>query len=349
MERRNLIFIGPINKGNVACTGDTVKNQLFLKRFSEIFSKVIVVDTYNWKKRPWCMLRLLLFVFFYRNTKVVVSANPGSADMVIRVLNKLNVSQRVFYWVVGGSLHKSLENGSRNWHNYSKLAGIFVQGTSMEMSMKNIGLTNVTFVPNSKYIDYIPEKKVKSDEKTHFVFLSRVEKYKGCDDIFDAIEILHQKGYAEKFDVTFYGKTTDESGYFENFKNYVKKYDNVEFKGVLNLKNTKNYDELAKYDLMLFPTFWPGEGFPGVIIDAYIAGLPVIASDWNLNTDVVKDNKTGWIITTHDVNELAEKMIYAIKHPEVVKQLSDNSRRLAEKYDSRKILSEDNLRKLAVL
>ena len=93
---------------------------------------------------------IIAFCIFYRNTKVVVSANPGSADMVIRVLNKLNVSQRVFYWVVGGSLHKSLENGSRNWHNYSKLAGVFVQGTSMEMSMKNIGLTNVTFVPKFK-------------------------------------------------------------------------------------------------------------------------------------------------------------------------------------------------------
>ena len=45
----------------------------------------------------------------------------------------------------------------------------------------------------------------------------------------------------KKFDVTFYGKTTDESGYFENFKNYVKKYDNVEFKGSLEFKE---YQEL---------------------------------------------------------------------------------------------------------
>ena len=89
MKLNNLIFIGPINKGNIACTGDTVKNQLFLKRFSELFHRVITVDTFNWKKRPWCIFQLLFVVLLHRKAKVVVSANPGSADMLIRILNKL--------------------------------------------------------------------------------------------------------------------------------------------------------------------------------------------------------------------------------------------------------------------
>lgn len=347
--RNKLIFIGPINKGNTPCTGDTMKNQLFLKRFMEVFEKVYVVDTYKWQKRPWCILQMMATVLLFRKTNIVISINPDSADVIIRMFNYLNISRRVFYWVVGGALHKSLEKGYLNWRNYTKLARIFVQGMCMEKSMKEIGLTNVVFVPNSKYIDYIPMKKVKVDDKIHFVFLSRIEKYKGCDDIFAAIEILCKKGYKGKFDVTFYGKTTDELDYFESFKDSINKYSETEFKGVLNLYETKNYDVLSTYDVMLFPTYWQGEGFPGVIIDAYISGLPVIASDWNLNTDVVKENETGWIIPVHDVDALAETMIYAVDHPDIIRNLSVQSQKLAKKYDSRNVLSEDSLKKMGLL
>lgn len=349
MVKDKLIIIGPINRGKVACTGDTVKNQLFLKRFSEIFECVFPIDTYNWKKRPWCLIRVMLMVLYHKKAKVVVSANPGSADTLISILNYLRVSHRTFYWVVGGALHKNFEEKFLDWHKYRKLARILVQGTTMEKSMYKIGLTNVSFIPNSKYIDYIPIKKEKVDNKTHFVFLSRIEKYKGCDDIFAAIDILHNKGYRGRFDITFYGKTTDELNYFNDFKNSIKKYNETVYKGVLNLKNTKNYEELAIYDVMLFPTHWPGEGFPGVIIDAYISGLPVIASDWNLNRDVVKDRVTGWIIPTHDINALSDKMIYAIEHPEIVCEMSKQSQRLAKDYDSRNVLSEKNLKKIGLL
>lgn len=349
MLKQKLILIGPINNGNVACTGDTVKNQLFIKRFSEIFESVLSVDTYNWRKRPWCLIQMMVTVLYHRNVKVIISANPGSANILIRILNWLNVSYRTFYWVVGGSLHKDFEEKSRDWHNYTKLAGVFVQGKIMEKSMQNIGLNNVSFVPNSKYIDFIPVKKIKSENKTHFVFLSRIEQYKGCDDIFGAMDILQNKGYQEQFDVTFYGKTTDELGYFNSFIENINNRNNAVYKGVINLKDTKKYEELAKYDVMLFPTYWAGEGFPGVMIDAYISGLPVIASDWNLNTDIVMDNVTGWIIHTHDVNALAERMIFAIKHPTIIRNMSIVCQNHAKEYDIRNVLSENNLNKLGLI
>lgn len=344
-----IVLIGPINKGHIPCTGDTMKNQLFLRRFLEVFKKVYVVDTYNWKKRPWCLLWMIMTVLLYNRTNIILSANPSSADLIVKIFNRLKISRRTFYWVVGGYLHKSFEKGHLNWCNYKNLAGIFVQGTCMEKSMKNMGLSNVSFVPNSKYISYIPTKKQKKDKITHFVFLSRIEEYKGCNYIFKAVEILLQKGYKGKFDVTFYGKTTDKLDYFNHFKRNIEKYEETEFKGVLNLRETKNYDILSTYDVMLFPTYWQGEGFPGVIIDAYIAGLPVIASDWNLNRDVVKENETGWIIPTHDVGALAETMIYVIEHQDEVARLSVLSQKLAKKYDSRHVLSEENLYNIGIL
>lgn len=341
--------MGPINLGNVPATGDTMKNQLFLKRFSEVFDKVIPVDTSNWKHRPWVLVQLLFTVVSNRDAKIVISANPGSADNIIRYLRRLHLGDNLYYWVVGGSLHNSFKRGSLKVETYKDVKAILVQGKSMADSLKEQGLENAVYVPNSKYIDFIPTKLCKEGEVTHFVFLSRIEEYKGCSDIISCVDILNARGYKGKYDITFYGKTTDKLDYVERFKREVSEHPEVSFKGLLNLRDSNNYNELASYDVMLFPTYWMGEGFPGVIIDAYIAGLPVIASDWNLNRDVVEDGKTGWIIPVHDINALVEKMAFAIDHPEVVKQFSENSSAMAMEYDSRNVLSVDNLKRIGLL
>ena len=347
--KNKIILIGPINQGKIACTGDAMKNQLFVKRFSEVFDKVIFIDTYHWRKRPWCIIDIFFKILVNIKAKIIVSANPGSADKLIKILNAANASKRLFYWVVGGSFHIMLEKQRFQVSTYSNLAGIFVQGTSMEMSLRKQGLNNAVYVPNSKYIHSLPIKHPFNDGKFHFVFLSRIEREKGCNHIIKAADILNKSGYKDKFDITFYGKTTSDLSYKEEFLKQVKNNRSLKYMGVLDLQNPDNYQELSRYDVMLFPTYWDGEGFPGVIIDAYIAGLPVIASDWNLNSDVVRDGETGWIVPTHDINALASKMMYAVDHPEIVAEFSYNSQKMAKKYDIRLVLSDDNLKELGIL
>ena len=335
--------------GTIPKAGDTMKNQLFLDRFVQVFNKVITVDTQNWRKRPWVMVRLMLVLLFHRKSKVIISANPGSADTLIGFMNKMRLPNDCFYWVVGGSFHEMIKDGKFSADSYKFLKGIFVQGQSMVDSLCESGLNNAVYVPNSKVINHYGNKKPKQDKKTHFVFLSRVEEYKGCTDIINGVDELNANGYQGKFDVVFYGRESEDVDYAKKFQQMVDARDNVEYKGLLNLRDTNNYDELAQYDVMLFPTYWHGEGFPGIVIDAYIASLPLIASDWNLNRDVIEDGVTGWIIPTHDVNALTERMQFVIDHPEEVGPMAKTCRERASQYDSRVVLSEENLKKLGVL
>lgn len=346
---KKILLIGPINKGNVPYTGDSAKNQFFYMRFREVFDKVLIVDTWAWTKRPWVLIDLLLKLIFRRGYKVVISANPGSADKIIRIAKLLGHTANIYYWVIGGSLHKTFENGLLDCTKYRDIAGVLVEGTTMVESMKKLGLTNVSFVPNFKKIEYIPRKRQNHDDKMHFVFLSRVDRAKGCDYILEAIDILNAKGLTNDFDVTFYGKSTEDKEWLDLFANTVSEIPNAEYKGLLDLRQMSNYDVLAGYDVMLFPTYWDGEGFPGVIIDAYMASLPVIASDWNLNKDLVHEGKTGWIIPVHNISALADKMEYVIKHPLEVNEYSLNCGAQAFEYDYRNVLSEENLRILKVL
>ena len=55
-----------------------------------------------------------------------------------------------------------------------------------------------------------------------------------------------------------------------------------------------NYNETAshlkKYFALLFPTYFHGEGFAGCLIDAFFAGIPVIATDWLYNKDIINNS-----------------------------------------------------------
>lgn len=347
--KSTLVFIGPMGLGTTPKSGDVMKNQLFLDRFIQVFESVITVDTINWKRRPWIMVRLVWVLLFHKKAKVIVSANQGSADSLMKILKRLHLPNDCFYWVVGGCLHNMIKEGNYSVSTYSFLKGIFVQGQTMADSLKERGLTNAVYVPNSKIIDHYGVKLPKQDGKTHFVFLSRVEEYKGCTDIMKSVDALNATGYKGKFDVVFYGRESESADYAKEFQAMIDSHPETTYKGLLNLRDTKNYDELAQYDVMLFPTYWYGEGFPGIVIDAYISSLPIIASDWNLNKDVIEDGVTGWIIPTHDVKALTERMMFVIDHPEEVQRMSLVCRERAAQYDSRIVLSVENLKKIGVL
>ena len=108
----------------------------------------------------------------------------------------------------------------------------------------------------------------------------------------------------------------------------------VTYKGYLDIMNKQqeSYEKLSRYSCMLFPTYWQGEGFPGVIIDAYVAGLTVIATDWNMNKEVVEDGKTGIIISIKDSNALASAMLKMMENPELAATMSQNSLNKAKDY-----------------
>ncbi len=60
---------------------------------------------------------------------------------------------------------------------------------------------------------------------------------------------------------------------------------------------------MAQYHALLLPTYFPGEGYPGVIIEAYLAGIPVICTDW-LGLSQIADETSGILIPPRDADAL---------------------------------------------
>ena len=343
LRNDKLIFLGTIKK--VANCGESMKNHLFIDRYREVYKKLITVDLWHPRKHFYRVAWALLVVFFHPNCRVVVSISAEAADHLIKLLQLIGC-KNIYYWAVGGTLHKRIVELGASPETYKKVKIIYAQSDQVVKGLAEMGVYNCVKVVNSKRIDYVPDISNRNNDKVKFVFLSRVHPDKGCSLIVKSADWLNRNGYQGKFSVYFYGKFDED--YKPILLSEMSDVENVEYKGFLDLTCGKGYDILSQYDMMLFPTWWDGEGFPGVIIDAYIAGVPIIASDWNCNTEVV-DDKIGIIIPTQDQEALTAAMKEVLDGKYDLKAMASECQKRALDYDNRTVLSVENLKKLGML
>ena len=63
-------------------------------------------------------------------------------------------------------------------------------------------------------------------------------------------------------------------------------------------------DQLRRADLLVFPSRPEGEGMPGVLIEAALSGLPVVATSVPGVRSIVQDGVTGLVVPEDDLEEL---------------------------------------------
>ena len=83
-------------------------------------------------------------------------------------------------------------------------------------------------------------------------------------------------------------------------------------------------------DVFVFPTYYPFEGHPWVIVEAMAAALPIITTNQGCIKETVIDGKNGFIIPKKDPDAIAEKIICFITHPELRETMGNMSRKLYE-------------------
>lgn len=333
-----VIFIGGIGDEKTF-GGELTKNKFIITRLKELGKKVISVDTYQSRKKIWKLWKIPFVLLFYPKSTLIISSSMGNVYNIIRFLYYFRLKKNVVYWGIGGLFPEQIKKNLFNKKYFNYLNVIIVEGDKMKDILFEIGIKNVITMPNFKKIEYIPENNYRSNEIIKFVFLSRILPEKGVDYIIEAAKILNEKGYSNKFIIDFYGRI--ESSYKEDFTNKVSSISNIKYSGSLDLSVNEGIDKLSSYDIMLFPTYWKGEGFPGVVIDAYIAGLPIIASDWSLNKEFIIDQETGIIIPTHSVDLLSESMIDIIQHPEQIQTMSRKCIDELNKYNVDELISKE--------
>lgn len=119
--------------------------------------------------------------------------------------------------------------------------------------------------------------------------------------------------------------------YSEEFFNDLNKYQGkVSYLGVLQPEDIQL--SLSKYDLMLFPTKYFTEGFPGTILDAYEAGLPVVATRWKYAEEYVEDGLSGLLCDFEDEQDFIYKVTKICTNPDLIFKLKAGAVEKSKEY-----------------
>jgi len=83
------------------------------------------------------------------------------------------------------------------------------------------------------------------------------------------------------------------------------------------------------------------EGQPLVIIEALMAGLPIVATDQGSISEMVVDQSNGFVVPVHDIESVVEKITLLSKYPHIRKEMGQKSRqRFIDEYTEEQYLAK---------
>lgn len=220
---------------------------------------------------------------------------------------------------IGGWLNEFLKNLPLHRRIYMSFKGILVENRLMQKALATTFNRNtIEVIPNFRKKSPKPKPR-KSDGKLKLVFMARINRKKGLAEIAYLCEYIKTNHYTDRISVDFYGQiNAEDEDYFRT--EIICKYDFTNYGGAL--QPDKINATLVNYDLMLLPTRYFTEGFPGTVLDAYQAGLPVIATRWKHATEFIDDNRSGIIINfDNPKEELIAAVIRLYENPSLLAEM----------------------------
>lgn len=312
--------------------GQEVKTCILADALEAKYGKIYRIDTLAKNSRIKMPFQLLLAMITC--TDVVILPAHNGLVVLSKLLSKLNklFHRRLHYSVIGGWLQDLLPNHLDVMKALHDFTGIYVETKTMMDALQKLGFTNIYVVPNCKPLSIIKKNDLETSysEPYKLVTFSRVTEKKGIGTAAEIVMKLNKKYGRKVFTLDIYGPVDpgeDESWFAELRKSFT---DAITYRG--NAPFDKSVEILSGYFALIFPTQYFTEGIPGTIIDAYAAGVPVIASKWKSFADVVEEGITGlgydFNITT-DLEKIMEKIV---TEPSIITNLKQGCVRKANDF-----------------
>lgn len=334
MSRNDIAVIGRTAQGTELLDGQTVKTKILYEELRRTFPdrKILCVDTWRYKKRAipilWDTFRAFvscghIFVLLSRNGRTFFFP-------LITGLGKL-FRRRLYHDVVGGALPGEAKERPALRRQLARFEVNWVELPQMKQELEALGLTNVEVLPNFKRLQILSPEDLRPTGKAPYTFtmFSRVCKTKGMTEAIEAVAAVNEGKDAPVARLKIYGPVED--AYRQEFETLCARHSRyVDYMGTI--PQDRSVEALQDSFMLLFPSVYPGEGMPGTIIDAFSAGLPVIATDWHFNAQLVRNGETGYHYDWQKPALLKERIAYAMAHPDEVDAMRPGCLEEAKKY-----------------
>jgi glycosyltransferase involved in cell wall biosynthesis len=184
------------------------------------------------------------------------------------------------------------------------------------------GAKRAAWYSNSRPMPGKAENTHRSKSCRRFIYVGHIRPYKGITEMIEAAERLNT---ACTLDV--YGPFYD--GLSERIFNNCK---NLKYSGLLSPKEV--IPVMKKYDALVMPTKMPTEGYPGAIVEAFAAGIPIIATKCGAIPEIV-DDTCGILVEVKDAEALFSAMKALVEDDTLYARLCEGSNRKREAFSSK--------------
>jgi len=322
-----------------------------------LFLSTSIVDEINRRKIPivftlhdyWLMCHQGQFL---KNGKTICNepSNFDCADCLRYQLSSRNGVMRIYQFIRKILPHQLLQLAKKCYFYYAKNTFLSQDRIVLQLKTRHKYIkrlcdsVDIFIAPSNylrnKFVDFgIPDEKIKhitpginvvsnqvrdkrSSNRIRFGFIGTLLPSKGVDVLIKTFNNVD----SQKAELMIFGKAAFYKG-FEYYPKYLKrltKNENIRFMGAF--ENSEIHNILSDIDTLVVPSIWH-ENSPLVILEAFSAKTPVLASSIGGIPELIKDGVNGLLFNPGDHNELYTKIKLIINNPKILEMIKRNIQR----------------------
>jgi len=301
----------------------------FITYFPKLIMKALRVDASIYQCLEPEMLFVGLFLKLLKGKPYTYDIHEDFSDLRFR-RNKKGLINKILYL-----MHNKIE----------KLLSIPASGLiTVNRSLRNSFLTynkNIEIILNVPKL--IKLSKVNTDKyigKNVVIYTSsNFDSDKGLFKFLEVLPIVKKKINDIFFLLAGYVKSSQRKIIKSWLDNFNKKYNLnnfYEITGKISHNRVIELISISKIGVILFQPSHRNNliGLPNKLFDYMAYGIPVIASNFVEISKIVREAKCGLLVDPTDILEIADAMVYLLKHPREAKEMGLNGKKaVLEKYN----------------
>ena len=313
--------------------GATVKCEKFFGLLNKKGFAPIKVDIFEIRRRRSKAFAILkeCIKAFQSDAPIVYCLDSKRLKAIILLQKFFKKSfDRTTILIIGGVFHKTVAEDKAFEKAVKQVKGIWVETKGMKEELRQRGFENIEIFPNPKSEEGSCKPVIVEEEKElRLLFFSQISKEKGVESIIKLVELLDKEKVSYELD--FYGHIIPQ--FKDEFEKFIARSRKVRYCGVFDSTKSNVYKKLNEYDILLFPTQWKGEGIPGILVEAKMAGLAVIASPMNFNREVIREeNREGFLLDKKYPEEMRDIIKSCSEDKALLNRIKEGSYQSRKRY-----------------
>ena len=176
----------------------------------------------------------------------------------------------------------------------------------------------------------VTESKQTNKDSYELLIVSRLVRQKNIDLVLKSLSIVKDK-YSVDFQLNIVGEGPE-------YKNIINLIEKLNLKEYVNLLGSKHGEELKHFykTSNYFLQISTYEGMPHSVLEAMNYGLTVIISDFGGNSELLQNNKYGYLVDTFEVEGIANSIYKALNDTE--EKFIEGKNLIESKFDIQKTI-----------